>query len=172
MDITIHGTIDTEAFESIVRDVLSDEGYMTHDGVDDQIQEYLHDNDYVQGDALVDEDDVERLIDKALDEYSPEDHLNSSILDEGDVERIVDEKIDALNLDDAPDAERINELERRMERYAQHVDELRGGRMELIARVDNLTAELASLRETSARSLSFFSLMQQAFNLLRQEVLK
>lgn len=124
MDITINGTIERESLETLVRDVLNDESYMTHDGVDDQIEEYLHDHDFITSNdyTILDEDDVERLIDKALDEYSPEDHLISSILDEADVASMIDDKLEALDLGEL-DAPRLAELERRFELYANRVDQ-------------------------------------------------
>jgi hypothetical protein len=158
MNITIE--IDTSEIADVVRTVVEGDGYLTHSAVQDTIEEHLKDNDYVTRDDVdtgVTEDDVERMIDSALDRYTPENTVS-----EDDVERIVDAAIDAADNQD------VRDLERRFELYAQKVDHLTGQVRSLEQGIEALENQMGALggqvNDLGARTAQ----TQDLFDLLRR----
>jgi len=162
--------IDETDLDNAIEAYLDNNSYMTHSAVTDTVEEYVKDNVDISGEVdehissldITNEGQVQQMIDDALDDYQTESDVENLIenrigdfVDRDDVRDMISSEVED-NLLDEDDVERIvsemdnrdlRELSGRVDRYAQHVDEIRGHDAARQAQVDNWATAIQALQE-------------------------
>lgn len=194
----VNGLIDNRGFvtQDDVDIYLGDQGFLTESAIDDKLGSYVTEDDIddrvesVLSSGSYIESAVSDSLDNILEDRIDNDLSNRDFQTESDVEMIISNELDDRDFVDRSDVERmiddslddapVKDLERRLDTYAQRIDQLRSENTALGAALANqreaqldyqrqlnlLRQDVDTLNEQAGKAITLFELLRRAVEVL------